>query len=176
MKKIGPKLIELPIDSNAPYQLRQTVRSITLDKHGKVLLLYSKKYDDYTFPGGGIKPNESHLDALKRELKEELGAQIQSDITPYGFTEELKYGIGEVKDVFLQISYYYKVELKIAMPPHLNAREITQKLIADYVDIQSAIDHNHIAIHNILHQEKGLKTVLLRENMVLKDLKENHIT
>jgi len=29
-------------------------------------MLYSSLYDDYTFPGGGLKEDESHLDALKR--------------------------------------------------------------------------------------------------------------
>jgi nucleoside triphosphatase len=38
------------------------------------------------FPGGGIEPNEKMIDALRRELKEELGIEIK-EIKPAFFKD-----------------------------------------------------------------------------------------
>ena len=173
MKKIGPSLIESGFDITQPYIKRQTVRAIILDSKKQVFMLYSKVFDDYTFPGGGIKTDEDDHKALKREIKEELGADIIKDITPYGYTEEFKFGFGETKKQYQQLSVYYVVEIKINETPTFNKREKTQALKSIWVDIDVAIKKNQEATHNQAHQKPGLKTVLLRENLVLNDLKEH---
>ncbi|MBM4162735.1 MAG: (deoxy)nucleoside triphosphate pyrophosphohydrolase [Ignavibacteria bacterium] len=52
-----------------------------LQKDGKVLLCQRKKGSRYglkwEFPGGKLEPDESALDCLKRELREELSIEIQ---------------------------------------------------------------------------------------------------
>ncbi|QUH27060.1 NUDIX hydrolase [Serpentinicella alkaliphila] len=52
---------------------RITARGIIL-KDSKILLQYTKRYNDYSFPGGGVDPDEDLIRGLKRELEEETGA------------------------------------------------------------------------------------------------------
>lgn len=55
------------------------VAKILLIKGGRVLLLFSKHLKKYHLPGGHLHENESFLDAIKRELKEETGIQLYWD-------------------------------------------------------------------------------------------------
>lgn len=54
---------------------RKTYYGIAL-KNGKILVVFSKKECDYSLVGGGIEPNETPENALKREFLEESGYEI----------------------------------------------------------------------------------------------------
>ena len=62
---------------------REIVRAILIDENNNVCL--EKLLDDdgfgprdyYETPGGGIKPGESHDDALHREISEEVGYKCE---------------------------------------------------------------------------------------------------
>lgn len=47
-------------------------------ENGKILLTKVKGGDFYFLPGGGLEFNESIVDAIGRELKEELGINLKS--------------------------------------------------------------------------------------------------
>ena len=56
-----------------------TVGGLIINSKGEVLLCHSEKWmDNYTIPGGHIELGEQMEDALKREVKEEVGL----DVTP----------------------------------------------------------------------------------------------
>jgi 8-oxo-dGTP pyrophosphatase MutT (NUDIX family) len=175
MKKIGHKIIEDGLVIKDHIKERKTVRGIIFNQDSDVLMVYSELFDDYTFPGGGIKHQEDQITTLKRELKEEIGADKISDITPYGFTEEIRYGIKGSDEIFMQTSYYYLCKVEHLGKQSLIDREKLHGLIPKWVNIDFAIQMNQRVLNNHMHQQKGLKTVLIRELMVLNDLKENTI-
>ena len=54
-----------------------TVGALIVNEQGKVLLARSHKwFDKYTLPGGHIEVGESMIDAVKREVKEEVGLDV----------------------------------------------------------------------------------------------------
>jgi nucleoside triphosphatase len=54
-----------------------TVGALIVDQRGKILLARSHKwFDKYTLPGGHIEVGESMVDAVKREVKEEVGLEV----------------------------------------------------------------------------------------------------
>jgi 8-oxo-dGTP pyrophosphatase MutT (NUDIX family) len=101
---------------------RDCVVGMIWSKDGKLLL--GKKDpngggvypDSWHLPGGGIEPDESHHDALRREIKEEIGI----DILPFqvGFVDASGTGQAEKTDketgetVLCQMHFYvYSVQI-----------------------------------------------------------------
>ena len=170
--KLGEVIIEKGIDVYSNPQKRHTVRGIILDNHHQILMVYSKLFDDYTFPGGGIKLFESKEDALKRELKEELGAKDISIISYLGYTEEIRYGLKDNDKIFHQFSDFYIVQIHEFGPQELMEREVWHGLEPRWITILDAIKHNEKIKHDEIHQQKGLKTVMERELIILNKLLE----
>jgi 8-oxo-dGTP pyrophosphatase MutT (NUDIX family) len=59
-------------------RIREAVRALVVDPHDRVLLVrfeFPRSGTRWALPGGGIEPGESDLDALRRELDEELGLE-----------------------------------------------------------------------------------------------------
>ena len=91
--------------SEMSFYKRPSARAIII-KNRKVALVYSKKYDYYKFPGGGIKENESNVDALIREVKEETGLIVfKESIVSYG--KVLRIQKLDDERVLYQENYYY---------------------------------------------------------------------
>lgn len=57
------------------------VRAIIFDSSGKLYLSMMK--GTFTLPGGGVEENETLEEAIKRELKEELGIDVSTDELQY---------------------------------------------------------------------------------------------
>jgi nucleoside triphosphatase len=55
-----------------------TVGALIVNKEGKILLVKSHKWlDKFTLPGGHIEIGETIVEAVKREVKEEVGLDVQ---------------------------------------------------------------------------------------------------
>lgn len=61
---------------SSEYTLRPTVKAIVIDNENNIALLKARGH--YLFPGGGIETGESTVDALRRELMEEIGCNIDN--------------------------------------------------------------------------------------------------
>jgi 8-oxo-dGTP pyrophosphatase MutT (NUDIX family) len=85
------------------HEIRNSSRAIII-KENKILMLYSEVELDYKFPGGGIELNETPIECLKRETREEVGANI---IDQYLLGNIMEYNEHQSYDYFLNLSNYY---------------------------------------------------------------------
>ncbi len=69
---IGLKDKKLDID----YKSRKATRVVVFNEKNEIALIYLAKEDFYKLPGGGIDDEEDAIDALKREVLEELGITV----------------------------------------------------------------------------------------------------
>lgn len=103
------------------YQLRKSARVILLNDDGKMATQYLKTYTYHKLPGGGIDAGESIEEALKREVKEEVGCDCEI-IRPIGMTIEYRN-----KYKLLHISYCYEAKVVGEMgKPELEEGEIEE--------------------------------------------------
>ncbi len=96
-----------------PVRLRPAARAIILDEDDRILLCRfefprdGRQFVVWATPGGGVEPGESLLAALRRELKEEVGLEINADPPHIWHHEQVRAGYpadgydGAVNDYFL---------------------------------------------------------------------------
>lgn len=122
---------------------RPSARAVIF-KEGKVLLIYSSKYDYYKFPGGGIEKGESHQEALVREVKEESGYQIIPDsIEEYGRVLRRQKDSYDENCIFEQENFYYFCEVEEQKGEiRLDAYEKEEGFLAVWIEPFVASRHN----------------------------------
>jgi len=174
MKKLATIIEENLDPQSINLKTRDTVRGVILDGD-EVLLIFSKMFNDYTFPGGGCKANEDKMDALRRELKEEVGIDDFRVIDELGYVEEYKYGLNnqDMSYGYHQVSYFYLIEVIKSSEAAPLEREMIQGNEPVMIRIKDAIEHNQLVMRDENHSVLGMKTVLQREIKVLEVLDEN---
>lgn len=119
--------------------VRQIVRAVVFDENKNVALtkIYNTdKFglrDYYELPGGGVQKDETHLEALRREMEEEIGCLIDH-------IQE----IGEVIDFYNLIkrenhSCFYLARVVGRVPTRLEPDEIARIEKTIWVPIKEAI-------------------------------------
>lgn len=71
------------------YLLRKSARAILLNDKDEISLQFVGKNNYYKLPGGGVEIGETEEDALKREIKEEVGCNAEI-VKPLGITIEYR--------------------------------------------------------------------------------------
>lgn len=74
-------------------RLRRKVRAVVLNEDGEVLVVRPHGYRDgeWTLAGGGVEDGESPVEAMRRELAEELGVGLEAEITELPVTNRFVY-------------------------------------------------------------------------------------
>jgi 8-oxo-dGTP pyrophosphatase MutT (NUDIX family) len=143
---------------------RLASRAIIL-KGEDILLLYTKRYHDFSLPGGGIEANETHHDGLIRELKEETGARNITNIEPFGLYEEFRPSHKPEFDTIHIKSYCYTCVVDdLFDKPSFEPHEINNGMSPMWINIHQAIAHNEKTIAESTN--KGLSVD--RETFLLK--------
>lgn len=158
-------------DSIGNINFREAVRGLII-KDNKILMIHSKN-KDYKFPGGGVKKNEGHIEALKREIEEETGYICSKVINQIGIVTERSKDKYVNDRVFKMISYYYIAEvLNIRKSQKLDPYEAKLKFKPEWVTIEDAINNNE----NIISSgTESLPNWIFRETYVLKKIKNNMV-
>lgn len=146
---------------------RITARGIIL-KGEEILLIYTRRYNDYSFPGGGVDVNEDLSQGLMRELAEETGAQNVEIIDNFGAIEEFRPIHYPEYDLMHQISYYYvckaDYDLGEAQPEDYELKNGSEPV---WVNIKEALSHNRNVIEE---NQKSLGFSIHRETYVLEKI------
>ena len=148
---------------------RPSVRGINI-VNNKIAVVYSKKYDLYKIPGGGINKDENDLEALKREIEEETGL-IVIDETVKEWGHVLVKEKGSHEDLFIQDNRYYFFECK----------DILGKLNLDDYEIDEQYELRYVSAHEFLEKNINLNhngytdlTLIKREIETIKLLINEH--
>jgi len=144
---------------------RVAARGIILNKED-ILMIYTKRYNDYSFPGGGVDDGENIKDGLIRELQEETGARNIEILNPFGNYEEIRPTHYEGYDMVHMLSHFYvcnaEKELGEANPEQY---EINNGSSPVWVNIHDAINHNKKVI---AAKEDSMGLSIERETLVLE--------
>jgi len=152
------------LDLSAKSFTRKASRAIVLNGES-ILLLYTKRYHDYSLPGGGIDEGESNIAGLIRELKEETGAHNVQNITEFGLYEEFRPWYKTGFDIIHMESYCYICTIDDELlEPELESHEIDNGMYPIWMNIHQAISHNENTMAN--SEKKGMS--IERETFLLK--------
>ncbi len=155
---------------------RTAARAIVIDGED-ILLLYTKRYDDYSFPGGGVDPGEDITMGMIRELEEETGAKNIEVIAEFGIYEEIKPFWKKQYELIHMTSHFYICDIhKELGATNLEDYEIKNGMDAKWVNIYEAINHNRAVIEA---QPESIGIYIDRElymlEVVAKELVEKSI-
>jgi len=143
---------------------RKATRAIVLNGDN-ILMLYTKRYNDYTLPGGGIDDGEDIVDGLIRELKEETGAKNVTNIQPFGRYEEYRPWYKDDCDVIHMDSYCFTCDIDDELgDTELEDYEINNGMRPVWLNIHEAIKHNENTMDN--SDKKGFS--IERETFLLR--------
>lgn len=130
LKEIKDK--EFPKDESS-LEIREASRAVLFDENGLIPLLFISKYNYHKLPGGGINAGEDRAKTLVREVKEEVGSEI-----------EVTGEVGQIIEFrsklnLKQISYCYLGKVVSKGNPDFTEEELSQGFKVVWLSLNEAI-------------------------------------
>lgn len=143
---------------------RRASRGIILDGEN-ILLLYTKRYNDFSFPGGGVDDHEDLIVGLHRELKEETGASNIRVLEEFGYIDEIRPHYRPEYAFMHMLSYFYQCEVDQRLGrAKMEHYEIANGMEPRWINTFEALEHNRKVIAS---NESTMGLSIERETMVL---------
>lgn len=160
------------LHTEGPGYLRTAVRAVISDGEN-ILMIHSGLNGDYKFPGGGMEEGETREQALTREVKEECGLEISTDVELLGHITEYDAAKEEKLDYFRMDSFYYRCGITGSGTYELNLDQYEKELqfTPVWVDLESALKNNK----SLIESEDNLPRWVIRETMFLEYLLEQEV-
>lgn len=131
-------------------------------------MLYTRRYNDYSFPGGGLNAGEDAFVGLQRELQEETGARNIQVVRHYGYVDEYRPHHKPEYDLMYMRSHYYLCrsdrELGSAAPEFY---EQANGMVPQWINIHRAIAHNEQVL---AEKQACIGLSIQRETLMLKQV------
>lgn len=144
---------------------RQAARGIVL-RGEQILLLYTERYNDFSFPGGGVDAEEEIVAGLTRELEEETGARDIRVVQNFGYIEEYRPYWKPEYDLMHMTSHFYVCEIAPQLSPvRMERHEVANGMRPVWIDLHEAIEHNQAVMRR---QESSMGQSILRETFMLQ--------
>ena len=166
MEQLGTTITSSHLDGLTKEVYRLAVRGIIL-QDGKLLMVYCKAFNDYTFPGGGVEKDEDELVALGRECREEVGAIIDNPQPFYKICERRETGLDTILN---HESRFYLCNLVSRCEPQLEEYEKEFGYEARWITIDEAISYDEDKMKQFSIDD--YVGVIERELRILYKLKE----
>lgn len=155
-----------PIDVSGLRVLDRHAARAIVTRNDKILLLYTERYDDFSFPGGGIDPGESPEAGLHRELYEETGATDINVIAHFGYVTEYTPTWKKQWDLMHQTSHWFTCRIGETLgEARLEDYEAANGMSAAWVSLDDALEHNRNVIAS---RPSTMGLSIHRETMVLE--------
>jgi 8-oxo-dGTP diphosphatase len=149
-------------ESNPDYRARSASRAIVFNELNRIAILNVSKDKYHKLPGGGIEENEGIMDALKRELLEEVGVHVEI-LGEVGI-------IVEYRNNFKQTSYCYAAKVVGELKEtSFTEEEINDGFILEWHTLDEAID----LMEGDVPQSLSGKFIRERDLTFIKHLKNN---
>ncbi len=124
---------------------RRAARGIVL-RDDRILLLYTKRYDDFSLPGGGVDDGEDLQSGLRRELEEETGARNVQILSEFGrIDEERPYHRNDFNTLHMK-SYVY----------HCDIDDELGEVKMEYYEEKNGMKPLWVNIHEALRHNQGV--------------------
>lgn len=148
------------------------VRVCLFDLDNKICMIKSEKYGFYQLPGGGVEPDETLEETLRRETIEETGWQIVN-AKPIGYVVEHYDKMQNNKRLPMSyMSYVFRAQVKKFVGTNYEEDEIAEGFAPVWTTVSEAIT----ALKKFENEtENYAYRMARRDQLVLKFLLENQM-
>lgn len=143
----------------------EPARGIVL-REASIPLLFTERYNGFSFRGGGVEDNEEMIDGLCRELEEEAGARNVRVQYNYGYVEELRPHRRDGFDLMHMTSHFFVCDIDPDQAaPKMEHYETANGMRPVWINLHKAIAHNRGVMRR---SETTMGLTILRETFMLE--------